>query len=194
MNSPFTIPMEAKLEWLRQKCAAVLDAHGYATFNVVKFITKAMLGMESVYDFQNVFCDRSLSPPRVAWCRMAPIDQADATQYGNEDEYAITGGKVQISHTFAVLMEFEFTESDAYAGSTQEQFNMLLWGESPTGLLTELSTVGAEEVDESIVGEAGHIVEVDRPETIAVPEFPVAVFASQPEALVHHLDFRITLR
>jgi len=188
MSSPFTITLEAKLEWLRQKCAAILNAHGYATFNVVKFVTKGMLDMESVYDFRSVFGDP------VAWCRMAPIDQADATQYGDDDAYAIAGGKVELSHTFAVLMQYQFTESNAYPASTQEQFNKLLWGRTPAGLLVELSTVGAEEVDEAIVGEAGHIVEVDRPETIAVPEFPIAIYGAQEETLVHHLDFRITLR
>ncbi len=49
--TPVNTTQAKKQAWLVAKLATLLNAHGYATFNVHQFITKNMLGMESDYVF-----------------------------------------------------------------------------------------------------------------------------------------------
>ena len=178
--TPFNTTLDIKMEWLRAKLTTLLDAHGYATFNVHKFVTKAMLGMESTFDYKAVFGNP------VAWCRIAPIDMERDTELTDEEE-DIHGSTVLVGHTFSVLIQYEFIESNVYDGSSFDQWNKLLFSRTPAGVLFELSTLGAEVVQDDV------IVQVEPPETIAIPEFPVAVYGAPEETFVHHCDFRVTL-
>jgi len=180
--TPFTIPLDEKMEWLRAKLKSLLDAHGYATFNVHKFVTMGMLGLASNYDVKNVF-----GKP-VAWCRIAPIDMEDNSEI-TDDEVDVGGSQVIQHHTFSVLIQYQFAESDSYDGSTFDQWNKLLFNQGPApGVLKEFATLGAE-----VVGSENQVVQIERPESIAIPEYPVAFYATEDETLVHHCDFRITL-
>ncbi len=182
MNEQHTLLLATKLEWLRAHLLALLNAQGFGTWNVSKFTTMAMIGMQSGFDFNAIY-----GKP-VRWCRIAPIDQEELPQdVDNTDD--IHGGQVLVSHVFSVIIQFGFTESDTFDGSTTANFYEVLWAESPEGVLFNLTTLGASVV----AGYGGQVVQIESPDEIAIPEFPVAVYGAKEDTIVHHCDFRITI-
>jgi len=182
VNEQHTLPMATKLEWLRAHLLALLDAHPHGSWNVQKITTKAMIGMQSAYDFNAIYGDP------VRWCRCAVVDQEELPQDVDTTD-DVHGGQVLVSHVFSVILQFGFIESDVFAGSTTSNFYDVLWSESPEGILFNLTTLGADVVEAT----GGQIVQIESPDEIAMPEFPVAIYGVEEDTLVHHCDFRITI-
>ena len=185
-ETAFTVDQAQKLEVLKAFLLEKLNDHANGgTWNIHEFVTAAALGMRSRYDFKSVFG----SPVR--WCRITPIDQTEDADNVN-DVRSVFNETVMVNIEYEVIIEYEWQESNQYAGSTEQQFNDLLWGRCPDGILYSLTTVGALRVPNS-----DEIIQVNEPDTIAKPSMPIQIYGGDAEhgsgVWVHHIDFRVQL-
>lgn len=177
-----------KLETLKTYIAGILANHeNGGTWNIEELVSRHLLGLESRLDFKGVFGNP------IRWCRIAPVDQPEAVD--NVDDLRDVGNStVLVTHEYEVIIQYQFDEADAFAGSTTEEWYNVLWGRCPDGLLTALNHVGALEVDDG----SGDIIQVNKPDNIAMPSLPLVAFGSNlagdgEQLLVHYIDFRVQL-
>jgi hypothetical protein len=182
----FEVDQSTKLEKLKSHLETILAGHtNGGTWRVHEFVTRHLLGLQSAYDFREVMGDP------VRWCRIVPVDQPESVE-NIDDTRDIGNTGVLLTHEYEVIIQYEFQESDVFAGSTQAEFNDLLWGRSPDGVLLSLSRVGGF----TLAG-TDAIIQVNAPDTIAIPSFPIVALDGTGDmdegVLVHHVDFRIQL-
>ncbi len=187
MLEQHTVTQEQKLAALHAHLVSILAQHeNGGSWNVVKHVTGGMMGLESRYDFSAVF-----GKP-VRWCRVVPVDQGPPV--AATETMDVGNATIIVGHEYEVLIQYQWEETNAYSGSTQEQFNLMLWQDSQSapGVLFDLTTRGA-----LVLAGTDEIIELQAPEAIAIPSFPVSVFGGLEQdddsVLVHHADFRITL-
>jgi len=184
----FNVAQAVKLETLKTYIEGILANHtNGGVWRVNELVTKHLLGLESRYDFENVFGDP------VRWCRIAPVDQPSAVD-NVDDIRDVHNSSVLVTHEYEIIIQYQFQEDEAFTGSTTQEWYNLLWGECPDGILTAFNTVGALEVDDG----SGEIIQINKPESIALPSMPLVAFGSNlagdgEQLLIHHVDFRVQL-
>ena len=188
MSDIFNTSQADKLQTLITYLTSLLASHANGgTWRVNELVTAHLLGLQSRYDFRDVFGDP------VRWCRIAPVDQPDAVD-NVDDIRDVHNSSVLVTHEYEIILQYEFQETNVFAGSTTQQWYNVLWGECPDGILTALNTVGALEVSDG----SGEIIQVNKPSSIALPTLPLAAYGSDlagdgEQVLFHYVDFRIQL-
>ena len=183
-----TASQAVKLETLKNFIAGILAEHANGgTWRVDELVSQHLLGMESRFDFQDVF-----GKP-IRWCRIAPVDQPDAVD-NVDDLRDVMNSTVLVTHEYEIILQYQFEESNVFAGSTTEEWYDVLWGRCPDGILTALNYIGALEVDDG----SGDIIQVNKPNTLAMPSMPLVAYGSNlsgdgEQLLIHHADFRVQL-
>lgn len=184
----FNASQAVKLQTLKTYVEGILANHtNGGTWRVNELVTAHLLGLQSRFDFKDVFGDP------VRWCRMAPVDQPDAVD-NVDDIRDVHNSTVLVTHEYEIILQYQFEEADAFPGSTTEEWYNVLWGECPDGILTSFNHVGAILVDDG----SGEIIQVNKPNTIALPTLPLVAFGSDlagdgEQVLIHHVDFRVQL-